>query len=290
MTNDDYPIKPLPIPSLLQEITDAPKSLSVRGTFPANPELKFLSVVGSRKYTSYGRQACESLIQGLRGYPVVIVSGLALGMDGIAHRAALDASLPTVAVPASGLSDSVLYPATHRQLARDILESGGALVSEFAPDWRPRLESFPQRNRIMAGMSHAVLVVEAEYKSGTLITSKLAGEYNRDVLAIPGPIQSTTSQGPHMLIQKGAALVTSSKDILEVLGISKEDVVAQNKIPLHLTEAETNVYTLLREPLARDELIQKLKLPVSEANILLASLELKGYIVERLGKVEWKRS
>ncbi|HCC05037.1 TPA: DNA-protecting protein DprA [Patescibacteria group bacterium] len=283
-----YPIQTLAIPSLLLEITDSPKKLSVRGTFPTHPDLKFLSVVGSRKYTSYGRQACEALIHGLRGYPVVIVSGLALGIDGIAHQAALDASLTTVAVPASGLSDSVLYPATHRMLARDILEQGGALVSEFAPDWHPRLESFPQRNRIMAGMSHAVLVVEAEYKSGTLITSKLAAEYNRDVLAIPGPIQSTTSQGPHMLIQKGAALVASSKDILEALGIQKEDVVAQQKIPLHLTIAETNVYTLLQEPIARDELVHKLKLSVSEANILLASLELKGHIVERLGKLEWK--
>ncbi|KKS30701.1 MAG: protecting protein DprA protein [Parcubacteria group bacterium GW2011_GWA2_43_11] len=285
-----YPIQTLAIPALLQEITDAPKKLTVRGTFPTNSDLKFLSVVGSRKYTSYGRQACETLIHGLRGYPVVIVSGLALGIDGIAHQAALDASLTTVAVPASGLSDSVLYPATHRKLARDILDQGGALVSEFAPDWRPRLESFPQRNRIMAGMSHAVLVVEAEYKSGTLITSKLAGEYNRDVLAIPGPIHSTTSQGTHMLIQKGAALIASSGDILDALGIRKEDLVAQCKIPLHLTAAETSVFALLHEPLFRDTLVQKLKLPVSEANILLASLELKGYITERLGKVEWRRN
>ena len=278
-----FPLTPLPIPSLLKEIPDAPASLTVRGTFP-DESLKFLSVVGSRTYSPYGRQVCEKLIAGLRGYPVVIVSGLALGIDGIAHQAALDAGLVTVAVPGSGLNDNVLYPASHRPLAQKILESGGALVSEFAPDWRPRPESFPKRNRIMAGMSHAVLVIEAEERSGTLITSRLATEYNRDVLAVPGPVHSATSKGPHMLIKKGAALISESTDILEALGINEKQE-GQPALPFDLSEDERALVALLAEPLPRDELIAKSGKTATEANILLSSLELKGVVEERVGKV-----
>jgi DNA processing protein len=283
---EPYPISELtPLPYLLREIPDTPKKLYIRGTFPQDKDLIFLSVVGSRNYTTYGKSVCEKLITGLQGYPIVIVSGLALGIDGIAHTSALHASLKTIAIPGSGLLENVLYPATHKKLARDILEAGGALVSEFEPDWRPRPESFPKRNRIMAGLSHAVLVIEAEMRSGTLITSRLATEYNRDVLAVPGLISSATSQGPHMLIQKGAALVQSSSDILDVFGIKPEN---KQSVALDLHPSETTVYTLLKkEPLLRDVLIQKLEVPISDANVLLSSLELKGYIHEKLGKVHW---
>lgn len=285
-----YPIQNLSIPSLLKEIPDAPKKLYIRGSFPDEKKYKFLSVVGSRKYSAYAKEVCESLIQGLRGYPIVIISGLALGIDGIAHKSALASSLTTIAVPGSGLDDSVLYPATHRNLAREILESDGALVSEFAPTWRPRPESFPQRNRIMAGLSHAVLVIEAEYKSGTLITSRLATEYNRDVFTVPGSIFSSGSSGPHMLLQKGAALIHHSKDILDAFHLSKDDLSTQIKLPLDLSPSEQNVCLALSQPLPRDELVRKLDMSISEANILLSSLEIKGYITERLGKMEWKRS
>lgn len=281
---EDYPIHDLEIPSLLSEIVDCPKKMYLRGTFPAQDAF-FLAVVGSRKYTAYGRQVCESLIKGLRGYPIVIVSGLALGIDGIAHQAALEASVPTIAVPGSGLGEKVLYPATHRALAHRILQSGGALVSEFAEDWKPRPESFPQRNRIMAGMCHAVLVIEAELRSGTLITSRLATEYNRDVLTVPGSIFSETSQGPHMLLQKGAGLITSSADILEVFGIEQGAKTPQ--LSLNLTNNEGLVQKLLYQPLPREELTRQLSIPISEANVLLSSLELKGLIRERLGYVEW---
>ncbi len=283
---DKYDIKSLTIPAPLTEIPDPPKQLFIRGTYPKGTELKFLTVVGARKYTPYGKQVCEHLIHELKGYPVVIISGLALGIDGVAHRAALDAGLTTIAVPGSGLSDTVLYPRTHLQLAHDILEHNGALISEFEPDWKPRPESFPQRNRIMAGMSDAVLVVEAELRSGTLITSRLATEYNRDVLAIPGPVHSETSKGPHMLIQKGAALITSGTDILETLGIDAKKEKNSN-LEIMLSLKEQRVKDFLTHPLQRDELIQKLSLPVSEANILLSGLELKGYLREVLGSIEW---
>jgi DNA processing protein len=281
---EKYPIQEMELPYLLKEIADCPKKMYIRGTFPSQDSF-FLTVVGSRKYSIYGRQVCENLIKGLRGYPIVIVSGLALGIDGIAHQSALEASLHTIAVPGSGLAENVLYPASHKKLAHDILVSGGALLSEFEPEWKPRPESFPQRNRIMAGMSHAVLVIEAELRSGTLITSRLATEYNRDVLTVPGSIFSETSQGPHMLLQKGAGLIRTSDDILDVFGIPKG--VTTRTIPLHLTHMENEVFTLLKHPLAREDLVRKLPFSISEANVLLSSLELKGMIRERLGFVEW---
>ncbi len=285
--SEKYPILDFDIPDILKEISDPPKKMNIRGKFPSLKN-KFLTVVGSRKYTSYGKQVCEKIISGLSGYPVVIVSGLALGIDGIAHKTAIKAGLKTVAVPGSGLSDKVLYPATHKALAFEILKSGGALISEFEPNWRPRPESFPQRNRIMAGLSHAVLVIEAEKRSGTLITSRLASEYNRDVLAIPGNLTNITSEGSNMLIQKGAGLITKSDDILNALGISKEEL-KQKKIDFDLSADEKKVKKILTTPIPKDELIRKLGKTTSEANVLLASLELKGLIKESLGLVAWNK-
>lgn len=271
-------------PRRLLEIADPPKQLYLAGSLPDETSYVYLAVVGSREYTPYGKQACERLIQGLAGYPVVIVSGLALGIDSVAHTAALEAGLPTVAVPGSGLDERVLYPACHKQLARDIVAGGGALLSEFDPLWKPRKESFPQRNRIMAGLSHAVLVIEATLKSGTLITARLAADYNRDVLAVPGPIHSETSRGPHMLIQKGAAIISSSDDITAALHIKKRGHTASL---VRLSTLEQAVAEILTQPVSRDEVVRTLEIPASEANALLASLEIKGYVRERLGLLEW---
>ena len=143
-------------PKLLKEINDPPKRLYVEGTLPAD-DAKWLCVVGSRKFSNYGKEVCEELIAGLVGQPVIIVSGLALGIDAIAHNAALNAGLKTIAVPGSGLDPKVLYPKSHFQLARKILEAGGALISEFEPDMVATPYTFPQRNRIMAGLCHATL-------------------------------------------------------------------------------------------------------------------------------------
>lgn len=274
-------LQPAVFPVLLQEINDPPKLLYIRGTLPENT-MKFLCVIGSRKYTNYGKEVCEKLIQGLRGAPIVIVSGLALGIDSIAHRAALAAGLTTVSVPGSGLDWNVLYPRNHVPLAKEILAAGGALISEFEPDFKATPWGFPQRNRVMAGMSHAVLVVEAAQKSGTMITARLAMEYNRDVLAVPGPIYSAGSVGANNLLKDGAVPVTSSEDILDVLGIDK----AQQAIDISdLSEDEQNVFELLREPMPRDELIRQLAMPIHKANILLSTMELKGLVTERFGNM-----
>jgi len=271
-------------PELLKEINDPPEALRCRGEMPVEGN-KLLAVVGSRKYSGYGRDACESLIAGLVGYPITIVSGLALGIDSIAHRAALNSGLQTIAIPGSGLSDRALHPQAHVELANEIIESGGGLISEYPDNMKSTIWSFPQRNRIMAGMCHATIVIEAQMKSGTLITSRLATEYNREVGCVPGPITSPNSDGPHMLIRLGAALIRNSDDVLELLGLKSKD---GNKLLIDvddLTNEEKIFVEILKEPCARDLLIRKSKFEISKANAILSLLEIKGLIVEELGEV-----
>src|SRR5690606_14344128 len=167
-------------PPLLKEIPDAPEKLFHAGA-AIREENALLAVVGSRKYTEYGKRATEAIIAGLAGMNVTIVSGLALGIDAIAHRSALKAGLQTIAVPGSGLDPDHIYPGAHRGLASEILKKGGSLLSELEPTAAVFPSNFPRRNRIMAGMSHATLVIEAAPRSGTLITARLALEYNREV-------------------------------------------------------------------------------------------------------------
>ncbi len=271
------------LPALLREIPDPPAQLYVRGTLPAD-DVKLLCVVGSRKHTSYGKEVCEHLIAGLAGTPVAIVSGLALGIDAIAHRAALAAGLTTVAFPGSGLDWDALYPATNRDLARRIVRAGGALVSEFEPDFRATPYAFPQRNRLMAGFSHATLVIEAAERSGTLITARLAVDYNRDVLTVPGSIFSEASRGANQLIRLGATPVRSSADILDTLDIAVE-TPRERVLPEDLTDGERRLFELLTEPTPRDEIIQRLQLPARDANVIISSLELRGFIAEKLGVI-----
>lgn len=260
----------------LREIPQPPKELWVQGTLPT-PDLTLLCVVGSRNFTSYGKQVVEHLIAGLRGYPIGIVSGLALGIDGLAHEAALANGLYTLAVPGSGLDTSIIYPARHRPLARKILERGGGLLSELSPTTSAALWTFPQRNRIMAGLCRATLLVEASDKSGTLITARMAVDYNRELLVVPGNIFAANSRGTHQFLKLGATPVTSAEDILYALGITPE-ANAPTTLRLDLSPTEAKVLELLREPLDRDTLLRSLKLPTAEATTLLMMMELKGLI------------
>ncbi len=203
-------------PRSLHEIPEPPEKLWIRGTLPS-PDTKRLVVVGSRALTDYGRDACTALISGLRGYPISIVSGLALGADAVAHQAALAAGLHTIAVPGSGLSDRVISPRSNLGLAHDILAAGGALLSEHPADYTPRPYDFPSRNRIMVGLADAVLMIEAGEKSGTLITARLACEYNRDLLVVPHRIDDPHGYGAHMFLRLGATPVSDPLHILETL-------------------------------------------------------------------------
>lgn len=267
-------------PHLLHEIADPPSILYAQGKLP-DANTKILAVVGSRKCTSYGRDVLEFLIDGLSGHDISIVSGLALGIDGHAHIAALRAGLHTVAVPGSGLSEKVLYPRSHVRLANQILNSGGALLSEFEPEQEAAPWTFPKRNRIMAGMAHAVLVIEAAERSGTLITARLATEYNRELLVVPASIFADSSKGAHQFLKLGATPVTTPADILNVLGLDAEKSAAA-ALPT-LSEHEREIYDFLQEPLAKDELIEKVSFSTTDANVILSKLELEGVIVEKLG-------
>jgi len=269
----------------LREIPDKPKLLYIRGELPPKGH-KYLCVVGSRATSIYGRRVCQQLVGGLAGYPVAIVSGMALGIDSEAHKAALDVGLHTVAVLPSSCDDASLYPSTNKPLAARILARGGALISEDKGPHKAMIHDFPKRNRIGAGMCTATLIIEAGEKSGTLITARLALDYNREVLAIPHELGRETGAGVNRLIREGATLVRTADDILQALGIKPLEVPKQASLPTDLTEIEAKVLHALTEALIRDELIEQAELSAQEANVALSSLLIRGLIVERLGKIE----
>ncbi|MBU6427283.1 DNA-processing protein DprA [Patescibacteria group bacterium] len=274
-------------PYLLKQIKNLPDALYMSGQLPSDDN-KFLCVIGSRAHSKYGEEACERLISGLKGYPVVIVSGLAIGIDSLAHKAALSAGLATMSFPGSGLSDKVLYPPSRRSLAKRIVDSGGALLSPFNIDQEGTQWTFPVRNRLMAGASHATLIIEAKHHSGTLITADYAAEFGRDILAIPGSIFSDLSYGPHMLIRRGATPISSSSDILEALGfkIFRADGMQQalpNFAEVSFSEEERTIVDCLRsENLTSTDLIERIGLPSSKFNSIISELELRG-LVSQIG-------
>ncbi|MES2224417.1 MAG: DNA-processing protein DprA [Patescibacteria group bacterium] len=223
---DHFPIYPIDIandfPQLL-EIPHPPRLLHMRGNIERIAGTILITFVGSRNHTHYGKEACESLIQGLKDYRVTIVSGLALGIDSVAHEAALAVGLPTLALPGSGLDEAALYPRRHAGLAVRILENGGALLSEFDAGQRGMPWTFPQRNRLLAGISVMTIIIEAEERSGTLITARLATDYNRTVGSVPGPINSATSFGTNELLKLGAVPITSAQDIVQELNLELKE-------------------------------------------------------------------
>jgi len=277
-----YEISKKDFPPLLHEIPQPPQRLYYRGNLPY-PDIKLLCVVGSRRYSTYGKQVVGHLIAGLQGYNIGIVSGLALGIDSLAHEAALLNNLYTLAVPGSGLEDTVIYPASHKGLARKILEHGGGMLSEFEPNFTATKWSFTQRNRIMAGISHATLMIEAGEKSGTLITARMAADYNRELLVVPGSIFSLNSVGTHQFLKLGATPVTTATDILYGLGIDSETKSTEFKQTIDiesLSADEKVILSLLFEPTDRDVLLRKIELPTNIANGVLMQMEIKGLISE----------
>lgn len=268
-------LSPNEFPALLKEIPDPPETLYLEGA--SIPEdLTRIAVVGSRKYTDYGRRATEKIIRELAPYKVAIVSGCALGIDSVAHQAAIQNNMYTVGIPGSGLDRSVFYPRSNYFLKEAILQSGGSLLSEFEPLQPATKWTFPQRNRIMAGMSEAVLVVEAAERSGTLITARLGLEYNREVFVVPGSIFSETSAGSNRLIRDGASPVLSGQDIIEELGlVKKEETEGKNE-----DHPDHSILGQLSEETSRDEFVSLVG-DAQEAQILLSKLELQGKITQR---------
>ncbi|MBI4286178.1 MAG: DNA-protecting protein DprA [Chloroflexi bacterium] len=270
-------------PARLKEIYDYPPIIYVRGSLLPQDEW-CVAVVGTRRASIYGRQVTEELVTDLARNKITIVSGLAKGIDSIAHQSALAAGGRSIAIFACGLD--TVYPAENADLARRMIGQG-ALISEYHPGTKPRADNFPRRNRIMSGMSLGVLVIEASETSGAMITAHLALEQNREVFAIPGSILSPLSQGTNLLIQEGAKLVRSYTDILEELNLTA--VARQLEMKEVLPETETEALLLKKltaEPAHIDEVCRACGLPIASVSSTLAMMELKG-LVKQVGAMNY---
>jgi DNA processing protein len=246
-----------------------------------------VTIVGTRSPSSYGIACCRSIIAGLAGYDICIASGLAYGIDGIALEAAVDAGLHTLAYPGSGVSDEAIYPKVHLALAHKILNAGGAIVSHFSDDEPARPYFFPERNRCLAALSNIVIAIECIKKSGTMITAMAAADFNVTLGAVPGPITSELSSGPHELFRHGAEPIECARDILKLLGyVSDERNDRGDEPPDDCGPEERSIYTALRSPKTQDELLDELRLPAHDLSRWLTVLELKGHIVFRAGTIE----
>ncbi len=269
-------------PLRLKEIYDFPPVLYVRGSL--QPDEWCVAVVGTRRATVYGKQITEEITADLARSKISIVSGLARGIDTIAHRAALDAGGRTLAVFACGLD--MVYPAENERLTRDIMENG-ALLSEYPLGTRPRSENFPRRNRILSGLSLGVLIAEAGETSGAMITARMALEQNREVFAVPGNILSPASRGTNRLIQEGAKLVREYTDILEELNLmtASRQIEMREILPESATESVL-LKQLSAEPSHIDEVCRRSGLPAATVSGTLAMMELKG-LVRQIGTMNY---
>src|SRR3989344_759579 len=270
------------LPLTLRETPAPPEVLYVKGALPEE-NLNYLGVVGTRRYSTYGREACINILEDFRGKNFVILSGLAKGIDSFSHESALKHNMKTIAVLGSGLSPSVLFPKENKRLAEKIADGGGAVISEYPYEMKANVNTAPQRNRIIAGLSKAVWVVEAKERSGALITTKYALDYNREVLALPGSVFQENSKGPNGLIKQGATPVTSAVDILHIFGIESENSLPAE--PQDLSDDEKKILDAIKEPILKEELIQRLGLSASKIIPTLTLLEMKGVIRDSGGEI-----
>ncbi|MDZ7604044.1 MAG: DNA-processing protein DprA [Cyclobacteriaceae bacterium] len=281
ITDKDYPKK-------LKHAPDSPVVLFYKGSADLNGK-KTISIVGTRKSTSYGREFTEKIVEQLKAHQAQIISGLAYGIDICAHKAALKNGMETIGVMASGLD--IIYPSSHKGVALEMLESGG-LITEFATGEKPEAHNFPARNRIIAGMSDAVIVIEAAAKGGALITAEIANSYNRDVFALPGDVGRKFSEGCNNLIkQNKAVILTSIEDIEYVMNWQHEAVAASNDEKYYdfsaLTPDEKTIIEMLKtleDGILIDELSWKSQIPLNKLASILLNLEFSGIIKPLPGK------
>jgi DNA processing protein len=266
-------------PYRLNQCDDAPVLLYKMGTMDTN-QPRVVSIVGTRNASSYGKKICDELIASFVGKNIVVVSGLAYGIDIYAHKLCVELGIQTIGVLGHGLDR--IYPHAHTPVAQKMLENGG-LLTEFLPGSNPDRENFPMRNRIVAGMCDATIVIESGERGGSLITAELANDYARDVFAFPGDITREYSKGCNYLIQKNKAhLITSSDDFFEMMNWKDESKNIPNQLQLfsELDENETKIVTLLREnnEISMDVLAIKTEIPVRIMSGILLGLELKGVV------------
>lgn len=271
-------------PTLLKQTPDPPKYLFTKGKI--KPEEFRLGVVGTRKYSDYGKQVTYNIVRELAKAGITIVSGLAYGIDSFAHKSTLEANGRTIAVLGSGIDKAHIYPKEHKQLASKIIQQNGAVISEYSPGTEPDRYTFPKRNRIISGISHGVLVIEAPESSGALITADTALDQNREVFTIPHNITSENGIGPNKLIKEGATPVTSPEDIFNEFHLDfttrkeQREIEAENE-----TEAEL-ISHLSDQPMHIDKLVEQTGMPSSKVNSTLSMMELKGK-VKNLGNMKY---
>ena len=282
-------------PEILKEISGAPKQLYIRGELPGNHEMNF-AIVGTRAASEYGKTLASKIAKELAELGFNIVSGLAIGIDTEAHLGALEGRGPagggagkTIAVVGSAIDDNSIYPFSNLKLAKKIISSGGAVISEYAPGTKSEIWFFPERNRIISGLSRGVLVVEAPEKSGALITARLALEQNRDVFAIPGSIFSKNSAGTNALIKSGAKVVTSVDDILEELNMTELKAKRKSGEEESLSNEEKTILNIIdMEPIHIDKICETSKMAASQALSAVSVLEIKG-IIKNIGSGKFAR-
>ncbi len=281
LTDKDYPRR-------LLNCCDSPTLLYYKGEADLNTG-KVLSIIGTRNHSEYGRQLTEKLLAGLSGHPILVLSGLAFGVDALAHKAAIRNGLPTVGVLAHGLDQ--LYPPEHGGLARDMIKNGGGLLSEFRSRTKPDKHNFPTRNRVVAGMSDATIVIETDIKGGSMITAELANGYNRDVFAFPGKVTDTKSAGCNHLIKNNKAiLLTEAREIMEIMGWEerkKPKPKTQRELFIELSPDEKIITGLLQDQdgVPIDELNARSGLSSSAVAAAILNLELQNVIVSLPGKI-----
>ena len=273
-------------PKLLKEIWNPPSLLYYKGTLPENEEYT-IGVVGTRKISNYGKQIIPQVVNDLVKNGFTIVSGLALGVDALAHKTTVDCKGKTVAVLGSGIDEQNIYPTQNRYLASEIIKNGGAVISEYPLGTIAFPGNFPFRNRIISGLSLGTLVIEAAEESGALITAKYALDQNREVFAVPGSIFSPTSAGPNKLIKMGARVVTSIDDILETLNLANATEFIKNKKIIPQSPEEEKISTILtQEPMHIDKVILGSGLDAARVGAILTLMEMKG-LVKNLGGMNY---
>ena len=271
-------------PKILREIVNAPKQLYVRGELPKNHEMNF-AIVGTRAASEYGKTLAFKIAKELSELGFNIVSGLALGIDTQAHLGALAGGGKTIAVLGSGTLDASIFPKENLALVKKIVDSGGAVISEYEPQAKSEIWYFPERNRIVSGLSRGALVVEAPEKSGALITARLALEQNREVFAIPGSVFSKNSIGANNLIKSGAKMVTSVDDILEEFNlIGLKSKKGENKRE-NMNPEEKLIFSIIeKEPVHIDKICEIAKMPAGRVMSIVSILEIQGIIKNIGGK------
>jgi DNA processing protein len=276
ITSNNYPKR-------LKEIYNPPPLLYFRGSLDFLKN-NCIAVVGTRKFSPYGKQAVEELTSELARSGITIISGLALGIDSLAHKATLSSKGKTIAVLGSAVNKECVYPSTNRHIANEILESGGAILSEYPVGTMPTKYTFPMRNRIVSGLSLGILVIEAPESSGTLITAKYALDQNRDIFSVPGGIYNNNSSGTNNLIKQGAKIVTCANDILEELNIQMVFKEIEKKITASNNEEGIILDILSKEPTHIDKIKVSSKLNINALSSTLTIMEIKGMVKDMGGK------